>query len=472
MAPKRKSISKLEKGESSTPITEPISPSVPSPVNFSNVSKDWFENYTAYGRWIDIFKNRSLSYVDVLNYNFFLFEDLEIISSFIQSTPGLLLNPGFISYPTLVRIFYSNLSFIIENGNQILRSFMKGKEIKISKTLINDLLKFSHADDDKTPHILALQNAKDLFLLESYSNSSSVKQLTHNALNLSGKLLHYVLVRTVFSRNSSCELVTDAHLILMWKIASMKNVDFAAIIFSTMRFCVSHNRNCALPYANLLTLIFDHFGLLSDMEEVDHSGPMSLSKDSLPALGIFKVNGKYDLFSNLSCDEKDNLRKIHGKRLSRLEPHLKEHTTISYLQSLEVEVGEVKTSLLDLHDKVSVLTYMLDTFMKEMKGMVVEDVVVEETVQEGTAEPQEFEKPEEKHKEAEQEKEAEPEKGTEQEAVKAEKEVEAEKMPEKEKEKEEEEIVMVTPLQTISPTVTDTISSGRTSKRRKTRSRK
>ena len=41
-------------------------------------------------------------------------------------------------------------------------------------------------------------------------------------------------------------------------------------------------------------------------------------------------------------------------------------------------------SIFGLHDKVSTLTFMLDTFMKEMKGMVVEDVVVEEEqVEEG-----------------------------------------------------------------------------------------
>ena len=45
----------------------------------------------------------------------------------------------------------------------------------------------------------------------------------------------------------------------------------------------------------------------------------------------------------------------------------------------------MKTSLLDLHDKVSTLTFILDTFMKEIKGMVVEDVVVEEEVDEGIA---------------------------------------------------------------------------------------
>ena len=206
-----------------------------------------------------------------------LFGDLEIVSAFIQSTPGMLLSPGSSTYPALVKVFYSNLSFTLVDGNQVLRSFVKGQELIITKTLINDIFKFSHETDDKTPNILALQNAKDMFILESYSDFSSVKQLTHNALNLYGKLLHYILVRTVLSRNSSCELVTDAHLILMWKIDSLKNIVFSSVIFSTMRFCSSHTRNCYLPYANLLTLIFDHFNLLSESEEVDYSGPISLS---------------------------------------------------------------------------------------------------------------------------------------------------------------------------------------------------
>ena len=104
------------------------------------------------------------------------------------------------------------------------------------------------------------------------------------------------------------------------------------------------------------------------------------------------MHGKYELYSNLSSSDKEDLQKIRGKRLSRLEPHIQEHTTLSRLQSLDLEVGEMKSSLIDLHDKVSTLTFMLDTFMKEMKGMVVEDVVVEEEVDDGNAaEPKEEE---------------------------------------------------------------------------------
>ena len=90
----------------------------------------------------------------------------------------------------------------------------------------------------------------------------------------------------------------------MWKIASLKNVDYASLTFSTIRLCSSHVRNCSLPYANLLTLIFDHFNLLSDSEEVDYSGPQSLSSNSLPPLGIFKIHGKYELYSHLSSSKK------------------------------------------------------------------------------------------------------------------------------------------------------------------------
>ena len=182
------------------------------------------------------------------------------------------MDPSSITYPILVKIFYCNLSFKTVDGYSALRSFVKGQEIVISKILINDLLKFSFELNDSTPNSMALQSAKDMFVLDSYSDFSPTKQLTHNGLNLCEKLLH-TLVRTVFSHNSSCELVIDAHLILMWKVASLKTVDYASLIISTMHFCSSPLRNSALPYANLLTIFFDHFTLLSDLEEVNYFGP-------------------------------------------------------------------------------------------------------------------------------------------------------------------------------------------------------
>ena len=168
-----------------------------------------------------------------------MFEDFEVVSSFIQTIPGKLLDPDSVPYPIVVKILYCNLSFITVDGYTALRSYVKGQEIVIFKTLINDLLKFSFDMEDSTPNSVALQNAKDILIIASHSNFSPTKQLTHNGLNLCGKLLHNILVKTVFSRNSSCELVTNAHLILMWKVAFVKTIDYASLIISTMRFCSS-----------------------------------------------------------------------------------------------------------------------------------------------------------------------------------------------------------------------------------------
>ena len=141
----------------------------------------------------------------------------------------------------------------------------------------------------------------------------------------------------------------------------------------------------ALPYANLLSLILDHFNLITNLQEVDYSGPQTFSNNILPPLGIFKVGSKYELYSNLSVAEKKELQKLHGKKIGRLEPHSKSHTTHSRPQSLDSEVCQIKVSLLELRDKVSKLTSMLDTLMKDMKGMVVEEVIVEEDVKEEPA---------------------------------------------------------------------------------------
>ena len=122
----------------------------------------------------------------------------------------------------------------------------------------------------------------------------------------------------------------------------LKTLITPLLFFSTIRFCSILVRNCSLPYATLLTLIFDHFNLFSNSEEVDYSGPVSVSSNILRLLGIFKIHGKYELYSHLSSSEKEDLQKVHDKRLSRLEPQLKEHTTLSRLQSLDLEVSEMK----------------------------------------------------------------------------------------------------------------------------------
>ena len=101
---------KLDKGESpKIPGSETLNSSISSPLAVVEVLKSWFENHMAFGKWIDVFKHRSVSFVDMLNYNFFLFEDFEIFSAYIESTPGKLLDLGSVSFPILVKIFLQSI---------------------------------------------------------------------------------------------------------------------------------------------------------------------------------------------------------------------------------------------------------------------------------------------------------------------------------------------------------------------------
>ena len=71
----------------------------------------------------------------------------------------------------------------------------------------------------------------------------------------------------------------------------------------------------------------------------------------------------------MSVSEKEDLQRSMVKSSLALNPN-------------DSEVSERKISILGLHDKVSTLTFILDTFMKEMKGTDVEDVVVDEEIEE------------------------------------------------------------------------------------------
>ena len=214
MTPKRKltrSSTKSEKGESlKSPRQEPTTPSIPSPLIIVEVTESWFENHMAFGKWIDVFKHRSISFVDILDYNFFLWEDFKIISAFIESTTSKLLDPSSMSYPTLVKIFYCNLSFITLDGfPALLRSYVKDQELVITQTIINEFFKFSNVVDDSTPNSIAFQIAKDMFVSSSHLDFSPTRQLTHNGSTLSKKLLHQNLpLRNLIQRECQRKTTT------------------------------------------------------------------------------------------------------------------------------------------------------------------------------------------------------------------------------------------------------------------------
>ena len=90
----------------------------------------------------------------------------------------------------------------------------------ITKTLIKELFKIFNVVDDSTPNSITFENAKDMFVLSSHFDFSPIRQLTHNGLTLSGKLLHSLIAKIVFSKGASYELVSDSHLTLMWKITA------------------------------------------------------------------------------------------------------------------------------------------------------------------------------------------------------------------------------------------------------------
>ena len=190
------------------------------------------------------------------------------------------MDPGSITYPILIKLFYCNLSFITIDGDLALRSFVKGKEI-ISKTLIMNFLSLKILLMALILILWPLNMQRMCLFFLRILIFSPTRQLTQNGLNLYRKLLHTLLDKTVYSRNCSCELVSNAYLILMWKVAINKTIDYASLILSNMRFYSLQYKNIALASANL-TLVFDHFNLLSDLEEVEYTSPPSLSNNILP----------------------------------------------------------------------------------------------------------------------------------------------------------------------------------------------
>ena len=95
------------------------------------------------------------------------------------------------------------------------RSYVKGHDIIVSKTLINELFKFSNNIDDQTPNSVG------------FHDFSPIRQLTNNGLNLNVKLLHNLIAKSYIPKvlRRSWFLTTNSSSCgRLWKYFDLGNI--------------------------------------------------------------------------------------------------------------------------------------------------------------------------------------------------------------------------------------------------------
>ena len=114
-----------------------------------------------------------------------------------------------------------------------------------------------------------LKNAKLEFFI---SDNPSKQQLTHSILDAEAKILFTIFMRCIIPKENSKELLSDKVLYLMYLVMHSFDIDLPAIVMEHMMYVASMNKKYALPYENLLSLFFKHFGIPLKKEETVKEG--------------------------------------------------------------------------------------------------------------------------------------------------------------------------------------------------------
>ncbi|MQM12253.1 hypothetical protein Taro_045169 [Colocasia esculenta] len=194
-----------------------------------------------------------------------------------------------VSYSDLVKAFYVCLK-TEEDGT--LTSLVKGTQIRISRDLLASLFDVStsglsgvHSEDS---------NIKGLGIIGSEFKLKDGK-LDINQLNAFNRLLHFIICQVIVPRSalfSTCARVDSDQ--MYWAIQNQE-INTAELIIERIKFASSQlwdtksKLNISLPYAHLLTRIFQHFGI-STVGDVSEKMGQAIRSRNLKKSGFSLVN--------------------------------------------------------------------------------------------------------------------------------------------------------------------------------------
>ena len=109
--------------------------------------------------------------------------------------------------------------------------------------------------------LLSRQECKTRCLVEYATLRSGQSYLSSLILNPDPRLLYYVIVRTFLPKPNSTDHINVKTLEAIYLLMSGRPVNFSCCMLKYMSKVSSTQHLAPLPYANLLTLIFHHFGV-------------------------------------------------------------------------------------------------------------------------------------------------------------------------------------------------------------------
>ena len=96
-------------------------------------------------------------------------------------------------------------------------------------------------------------------------NQAQTSHLSYLILKQDPRLLYYVVVRTILPKlNSTDSLKNNKDIEAIYLLVTEKSINYSRHILGCMSKVSSILRLASLPYSNLLTLVFKHFGVPLD----------------------------------------------------------------------------------------------------------------------------------------------------------------------------------------------------------------
>ena len=264
---------------------------------------------------------------------------------------SVLFNHYEIAYPRLVRLFYLNLRAHTVDGLLQLKSIVLGKEVVLSHEFLSEAIGCSSSvilgDSPGLSKIMDIAQQK--YFRVSVTNTK--KQLTQSVLKLEPRLVFYLLQRCVVPKCHSRELLTIRSLELMHKIISDQRLDVPNLIMRHMLYCTdkSGSRKHPLPYANLLSNVFQLMDINLEFEEVQRQGFGLITEEGLQSLGVVKVKkGLWKLIPDLTEEEKHAKPNLKYKEPTVLAAPALPDDFGSRLSCLEATISEMKDNIIDI----------------------------------------------------------------------------------------------------------------------------
>jgi len=220
-------------------------------------------------------------------------------------------------YPQLVHIFYANLQ-IVKTGPVIaLECQVKHTKFTLTESELNTILNLLTV----TPLPLSQTETRCLAEFANPHSQTNPAHLSYLILKQDPHLLYYVIVRTMLPKANSTDSVNSKTLELIYLLMTEKLINYARYILGSISKVNSIMRPAPLPYANLLTLVFQHFGVCLDHELIETKHVPIITPSSLKHIQLFKTTtDAWKFVEDMNSEELACACKSYG-------PHVKPRLT-------------------------------------------------------------------------------------------------------------------------------------------------